>query len=283
MSAVARRLARRGASSGLVDALTRRAATSHAPASTSATSSASMWIRRDAAGGTRFFAASSSSGAEGRAREGGTRVSGTRTRHRDPTSSSSSSSSSTEPTESLTARGELFASPLRFRTWSRVLSNRPLEETWGSTVRERWRRTYATEKPDGTRSTRLGLQMLASNKFRVVRVFATIGGVPFVAFAAFGTYAAWKACVLITGLGIIGFVVVGKAIGAGEAAVGALASLASAFEYATGFAAQDGLVSSLALLVTYRTSYYTLPVILFAYEELYHVARRLMRLSRWAR
>ena len=88
---------------------------------------------------------------------------------------------------------------------------------------------------------------------------------------------------LITGLGIIGFVVVGKAIGAGEAAVGALASLASAFEYATGFAAQDGLVSSLALLVTYRTSYYTLPVILFAYEELYHVARRLMRLSRWAR
>ena len=34
---------------------------------------------------------------------------------------------------------------------------------------------------------------------------------------------------LITGLGIIGFVVVGKAIGAGEAAVGALASLASAF------------------------------------------------------
>ena len=283
MSAVARRLARRGASSGLVDALTRRAATSHAPASTSATSSASMWIRRDAAGGTRFFAASSSSGAEGRAREGGTRVSETRTRHRDPTSSSSSSSSSTEPTESLTARGELFASPLRFRTWSRVLSNRPLEETWGSTIRERWRRTYATEKPDGTRSTRLGLQMLASNKFRVVRVFATIGGVPFVAFAAFGTYAAWKACVLITGLGIIGFVVVGKAIGAGEAAVGALASLASAFEYATGFAAQDGLVSSLALLVTYRTSYYTLPVILFAYEELYHVARRLMRLSRWAR
>ena len=283
MSAVARRLARRGASSGLVDALTRRAATSHAPASTSATSSASMWIRRDAAGGTRFFAASSSSGAEGRAREGGTRVSGTRTRHRDPSSSSSSSSSSKEPTESLTARGELFASPLRFRTWSRVLSNRPLEETWGSTVRERWRRTYATEKPDGTRSTRLGLQMLASNKFRVVRVFATIGGVPFVAFAAFGTYAAWKACVLITGLGIIGFVVVGKAIGAGEAAVGALASLASAFEYATGFAAQDGLVSSLALLVTYRTSYYTLPVILFAYEELYHVARRLMRLSRWAR
>tara|TARA_A100001234_G_scaffold196694_1_gene186337 strand:+ start:163 stop:540 length:378 start_codon:yes stop_codon:yes gene_type:complete len=125
--------------------------------------------------------------------------------------------------------------------------------------------------------------MLASNKFRVVRIFATIGGVPFVAFAAFGTYAAWKACVLITGLGIIGFVVVGKAIGAGEAAVGALASLASAFEYATGFAAQDGLVSSLALLVTYRTSYYTLPVILFAYEELYHVARRLMRLSRWAR
>ena len=283
MSAVARRLARRGASSGLVDALTRRAATSHAPASTSATSSASMWIRRDAAGGTRFFAASSSSGAEGRAREGGTRVSGTRTRHRDPTSSSSSSSSSTEPTESLTARGELFASPLRFRTWSRVLSNRPLEETWGSTIRERWRRAHATEKPCGTRSTRLGLQMLASNKFRVVRVFATIGGVPFVAFAAFGTYAAWKACVLITGLGIIGFVVVGKAIGAGEAAVGALASLASAFEYATGFAAQDGLVSSLALLVTYRTSYYTLPVILFAYEELYHVARRLMRLSRWAR
>ena len=282
MSAVARRLARRGASSGLVDALTCRAATSRAPASTSATSSASMWIRRDAAGGTRFFAASSSSGAEGRAREGGTRVSGTRTRHRDPTPSSSSSSS-TEPTESLTARGELFASPLRFRTWSRVLSNRPLEETWGSTIRERWWRTYATEKPDGTRSTRLGLQMLASNKFRVVRVFATIGGVPFVAFAAFGTYAAWKACVLITGLGIIGFVVVGKAIGAGEAAVGALASLASAFEYATGFAAQDGLVSSLALLVTYRTSYYTLPVILFAYEELYHVARRLMRLSRWAR
>lgn len=280
MSAVARRLARRGASSGLIDALTRRTATSRAPASTSATSSASMWIRRDAAGGTRFFAASSSSGAEGRAREGGTRVSGTRTRHRDPTPSSSSS---TEPTESLTARGELFASPLRFRTWSRVLSNRPLEETWGSTIRERWRRTYATEKPDGTRSTRLGLQMLASNKFRVVRVFATIGGVPFVAFAAFGTYAAWKACVLITGLGIIGFVVVGKAIGAGEAAVGALASLASAFEYATGFAAQDGLVSSLALLVTYRTSYYTLPVILFAYEELYHVARRLMRLSRWAR
>ena len=174
------------------------------------------------------------------------------------------------------------SSPLRFRTWSRVLSNRPLEETWGSTIRERWRRTYATEKPDGTRSTRLGLQMLASNKFRVVLgVFATIGGVPFVVFAAFGTYAAWKACVLITGLGIIGFVVVGKAIGAGEAAVGALASLAAAFEYATGFAAQDGLVSSLALLVTYRTSYYTLPVILFAYEELCHVARRLMRLSRW--
>jgi len=286
MSAVARRLARRATASSLADVFSRRAVTSFAPASTSAPSLASTSIR---------FAASSASGAKGRAYKGATRVSATPTREADPRTStsstgasSSSSSSNPDPdpvptTESLTARGELFASPLNFRTWYRVLSNRPLEETWGRTIRERWRRTYATRTPDGTRSTRVGLQMLATNKFRVVRVFAKIGGVPFVAFAAFGAYVAWKACVLITGLGIIGFVVVGKAVGAGEAAVNALAYLASAFEYCTGFAAQDGLVSSLALLVTLRTQYYTLPVILFAYEEVYHVARRLMRLSRWAR
>jgi hypothetical protein len=282
MSAVARRLARRATASNLGDIFARRVVTSFAPASTSAPSSASTSIR---------FVASSASGAKGRAYKGATRVSATPTREPDPrtsTSSTGASSSSSNPdpdptTESLTARGELFASPLNFRTWYRVLSNRPLEETWGRTIRERWRRTYATRTPDGTRSTRVGLQMLATNKFRVVRVFVKIGGVPFVAFAAFGAYAAWKACVLITGLGIIGFVVVGKAVGAGEAAVSALASLASAFEYCTGFAAQDGLVSSLALLVTLRTQYYTLPVILFAYEEVYHVARRLMRLSRWAR
>lgn len=285
MSAVARRLARRATASSLADVFTRRAVTSFAPASTSAPSLASTSIR---------FAASSASGAKGRAYKGATRVSATPTREADPRTSTSSSTgassaasaASADPdptTESFTAKGELLASPLNFRTWYRVLSNRPLEETWGRTIRERWRRTYATRTPDGTRSTRVGLQMLATNKFRVVRVFAKIGGVPFVAFAAFGAYVAWKACVLITGLGIIGFVVVGKAVGAGEAAVNALASLASAFEYCTGFAAQDGLVSSLALLVTLRTQYYTLPVILFAYEEMYHVAKRLMRLSRWAR
>ena len=163
------RLARRGASSGLVDALARRAATSRAPARRP------RRVRRRCG-----FAETPRAGRAFR-RLVVVRGRGTRARGRDARLGNAHAPSGPDAVvvvvvvvavvvdgtdESLTARGELFAR-VRFQRGPRALESTVGGDV-GSTIRERWRRTYATEKPDGTRSTRLGLQMLASNKFRVV-------------------------------------------------------------------------------------------------------------------
>jgi hypothetical protein len=113
----------------------------------------------------------------------------------------------------------------------------------------------------------------------MVKFFLRIGRAPFAATFALGAYVSLKVCTLVSLLGMVGFLVVAKVVGAGDWAVGALAAVREGFQYVTG--RQAGFTECVSALVSYRTMYYTLPVVLFAYEELHYFAARFRRFARW--
>jgi len=158
---------------------------------------------------------------------------------------------------------------LEFRTFHRNHRSRA-DETFGGTMRERWRRTF---------SKKLAFAALYGNKFKVVKFFFRFYGAPFAAMFALACCSSYAACVCVSVFGMVGFVLCAKLVGAGDWALSALDFMKDGFQYFTGI--QDSFFASLSALVMYRTTYYTLPVVLFAYEELHYFAARFRRFARW--
>ena len=181
-------------------------------------------------------------------------------------------SAKTEDVVAFEARLAVKMDHIWFRTYNRVLK-RDAEAAWGLTMRERWRRTFM----DGE-----AYAVVYWHKFSVVKTFWDIGGWPFGGVLVIGAACAWTVASALTSLGIVGFVVVGKMLGVGDQAISVIEFVAGGWERWTGTEAKH-MVTALTVLVTYRTSYYTLPVILFTYEELYQFAMRFRTLVRWLR
>jgi hypothetical protein len=218
----------------------------------------------------RAFAASTT-----RAVGNGDRGGDVGTREKRESARASTSGDDAEVDVPLAARGaatveELAAlAGLEFRTFHRSHRSRA-DETFGSTMRERWRRTF---------SNKLAFAELYSNKFEVVKFFIRFYGAPFAAMFVLACCSSYAACMCVSVFGMIGFVLFAKLVGAGDWALSALDFMKDGFQYLTGI--QGSFFASLSALVMYRTTYYTLPVVLFAYEELYYFAARFRRFARW--
>ena len=179
---------------------------------------------------------------------------------------------------------------LMFRTLNEILGKAALNETWGQTMRARWRRTYlgptASTIKLNRRETRQVWKSARSAvynmKGKLLVVFWKSGGWTFAATYVTGFMVTLALAVPITVMGISGFMVVAKVLGAGELARGAIEFVFSAMERTTGVERELSIFVPIAF-VGHRMQYYTLPVILFAYEEIRHFSIRLRSLARWLR
>lgn len=177
---------------------------------------------------------------------------------------------------------------MMFRTWN--LHQPAVSETWGRTIRERWRRTYLGQDVSKLKldwfSRRFAWRTVRSavydNKGRVLLKFWMTGGWTFVATYVTGMMMTFALAGPITVMGLIGFMTVAKMVGAGELARWTIESVFNATERVTGLDREFGMFIPTAFVV-YRMQYYTLPVILFAYEEMYYFSNRLRSLARWLR
>lgn len=173
--------------------------------------------------------------------------------------------------ETMTPRHDLT---IRYRTHlvKKVLEIKPgFDEVWGPTMRERWRFTYPAPTC---------FSGLYAYKFTVLAGFVIRSSWFFVPYLLAAYTPIWLASIMVSGMGLVGFLLVAKALGLGEPAFEIMNYANSMGDYV---GASHLMLNLCAALVTIRTSYYTLPVVLFVWEEIVYNLRRARRLARWIR
>lgn len=219
----------------------------------------------------RRVVGASTRGRDGKSTAAATPVKGDDSGGRRSKASDESTTRAEATTETMTPRQDLT---IRYRTHlvKKVLEIKPgFDEVWGATMRERWRFTYPAPTC---------FSGLYAYKFTVLAGFVIRSSWFFVPYLLAAYTPVWLASVMVSGMGLVGFLLVAKAVGLGEPAFEIMNYANSMGDYV---GAENLMLNLCAALVTIRTSYYTLPVVLFVWEEIVYNLRRARRLARWIR
>jgi len=144
-------------------------------------------------------------------------------------------------------------------------------EVWGETMRARWKFTYPAP---------MCFKALYAYKFTVLTAFVLRSSWLFVPYFLAAYTPVWLASAMMSGMGLVGFLLLAKTVGLGEPAFAMMNYANSAGDYV---GVENLMLNLCAALVTIRTSYYTLPVVIFVWEEIVYNLRRVRRLARWIR